>query len=219
MSTDFEFEMPASDECDAELEQAERKKGNKTTVTLSQEMYTNLISIIKNGFYDKAGHYHRPNERIAMVLQLEAVLGMRISDIMALTPESIIQDGPRYRLDVVEIKTGKARRFTVPEEVKLRIENYILRHNIARKAKIFPITKRQVNKHLSYAAETLGYENIGTHSFRRFFATSIYVDNNYDILLVQKLLQHSSVAITQRYIGIGSERMEKAIEEHIRFVD
>ena len=38
--------------------------------------------------------------------------------------------------------------------------------------------------------------------------------NGYDIAPVQRLLQHSSAAITQHYIGIEPQRIEKAIEGH-----
>ena len=61
----------------------------------------------------------------------------------------------------------------------------------------------------------LGYENIGTHSFRKFFATDIWEKNGYNIVLVQQLLQHSSPTTTQRYIGLRSEQMEQALNEHI----
>ena len=37
--------------------------------------------------------------------------------------------------------------------------------------------------------------------------------NGYDIVLVQRLLQHSSAA-TQRYIGIEPQRIEQAIKNH-----
>ena len=60
--------------------------------------------------------------------------------------------------------------------------------------------------------------NIGTHSFRKYFATEIYKDNDYNIVLVQQLLQHSSVAITQRYIGITSKIQEDALQKHIHLM-
>ena len=43
----------------------------------------------------------------------------------------------------------------------------------------------------------------------------IYNDNGYNIVLVQQLLQHSSAAVTQRYIGIRQQELEKAIEGHL----
>ena len=49
-------------------------------------------------------------------------------------------------------------------------------------------------------------------------ATEIYKKNGYDIALVQRLLQHSSAAVTQRYIGIEPQRIEKAIEGHAELI-
>lgn len=64
----------------------------------------------------------------------------------------------------------------------------------------------------------LGYEEIGTHSFRKWYATEIYNSNGYDIALVQRLLQHSSAATTQRYIGIEPQRIEEAILNHSQLI-
>lgn len=83
---------------------------------------------------------------------------------------------------------------------------------------MFSITERTVQKYLQKVADYLGYENIGTHSFRKFFATEIYKDNNYNIVLVQKLLQHSSIAVTQRYIGISGREVEEALQKHVNLL-
>ena len=42
--------------------------------------------------------------------------------------------------------------------------------------------------------------------------------NGFDIALVQRLLQHSSAAVTQRYIGMEPQRIEKAIEGHAKLI-
>ena len=41
-------------------------------------------------------------------------------------------------------------------------------------------------------------ENISTHSFRKYFATHIYINNNYNVALVRELLQHSDLKTTQK---------------------
>ena len=64
----------------------------------------------------------------------------------------------------------------------------------------------------------LGYEGISTHSFRKWYATEIYNANGFDIALVQRLLQHSSAATTQRYIGIEPQRIEQAIQNHAQLI-
>ncbi len=70
-------------------------------------------------------------------------------------------------------------------------------------------------KQLKIVCDYLGYDNISTHSFRKFYATEIYKNNDCDIELVRHLLQHSSTAITQRYIGIQPPKIEQAISKHI----
>jgi integrase len=186
---------------------------NKTTIALSDEQYKSIIQTIVNGFLNS-----RPNKRVATALTLEANLGMRISDILNLKLDDIVKEAGRYRLDIVEQKTQKKRCFTIPKEIYNYISDYALDLNIKRKDPLFDITERAVQKHLKNACDYLGIEGIGTHSFRKFFATSIYKDNDYNIVLVQQLLQHSSPAVTQRYIGISQQEIERALNNHIYIV-
>lgn len=182
---------------------------NKKTVALTTEQYKEIVSTMQRGFTGC-----RPNERIATALVLEGNLGLRISDIVKLRPSDIVKDGDRYRLEVTEQKTGKSRVFTVPLVIQQYIENYCLRNSIGKKDLIFQISERMVQKQLKIVCDYLGYEGISTHSFRKWYATEIYRSNGYDITLVQRLLQHSSAAVTQRYIGIEPQRIESAIENH-----
>ena len=182
---------------------------NKKTKALTTEQYKEIIQTMREGFTG-----FRPNERVATALVLEGNLGIRISDIVNLRPCDIVRDGDRYRLEIVEQKTGKQRVFTVPLVVKQYIENYCLRNGIGARDRIFPLTERAIQKQLAIVCDYLGYEGIGTHSFRKWYATEIYKANGCDIALVQRLLQHSSAETTQRYIGIEPQRIEKAIEGH-----
>lgn len=159
-----------------------------------------------------------PNERIATALVLEGNLGLHISDVLRLRLADIVKDGDRYRLAIVEQKTGKERVFTVPFIIQQYLENYALRNTIGRTERLFPITERAVQKQLALVCDYLGYERISTHSFRKWYATEIYRNSGYDVALVQRLLQHSSSAITQRYIGIEPQRIEQAIERHARLI-
>ena len=183
---------------------------NKCTVTLTTDQYKEIISTMKKGFTGS-----RPNDPIATALMLEANLGLRISDILRLRLSDIVKDGERYRLAITEQKTGKARTFTVPLALYQFIRCYCLDHAIPPEHRIFPLTERTVQRHLQQVCDYLGYAGIGTHSFRKYYATEIYKNNGYNIALVQQLLQHSSTAVTQRYIGIQQQEVEKAIENHL----
>lgn len=186
---------------------------NKKTKALTTEIYKEIIQTMKEGFCGC-----RPNERIATALVLEGNLGLRISDIVRLRPCDIVLDGDRYRLEIIEQKTGKHRVFTVPLVIAQYIENYCLRNGIGREDLIFPITARSIQKQLKIVCDYLGYDGIGTHSFRKWYATEIYKNNGYDIALVQRLLQHSSASTTQRYIGIEPQRIETAILNHAQLL-
>ena len=115
-------------------------------------------------------------------------------------------------------KTGKQRVFTVPLVICQFIENYCLQDGIERNALMFPLTARAIQKQLALVCEYLGHEGISTHSFRKWYVTEIYRANNCDIALVQRLLQPSSVAVTQRYIGIEPQRIERSIEGHAKLL-
>ena len=186
---------------------------NKKTKALTTEQYKEIIQTMREGFSGC-----RPNERIATALVLEGNLGLRISDILKLRLCDVVRDGDRFRLEVVEQKTGKRRVFTVPLVIQQYMENYCLRNGIRRNDLMFPITERAVQKQLHIVCDYLGYEGISTHSFRKWYATSIYNDNGHDIVLVQRLLQHSSPTVTRRYIGVSDEQMEQAIARHVNII-
>ena len=186
---------------------------NKKTKALTTEQYKEIIQTMREGFSGC-----RPNDRIATALVLEGNLGLRISDIIKLRPCDIVRDRDRYRLEVVEQKTGKRRVFTVPLVIQQYIENYCLRNTVRHTDRIFPVTERAVQKQLKIVCDYLGYDGISTHSFRKWYATEIYNANGYDIALVQRLLQHSSASTTQRYIGIEPQKIETAIQNHAQLI-
>lgn len=184
---------------------------NKKTIALTTGQYKEIISTMKKGFCGC-----RPNERIATALMLEANLGLRISDIIKLRLTDIVKDGERYRLSITEQKTGKDRVFTVPLSLYQFTRCYCLDNGIKDNDIIFPLTERAIQKQLKTVCDFLNYNGISTHSFRKYYATEIYKNNGYNIALVQQLLQHSSTAVTQRYIGIQQKEIEMAIENHLK---
>lgn len=185
---------------------------NKRCVALTTEQYKHSIELLRNGFMLE-GVLIKPNQRIATLEVLQASLGLRLGDTLSLKMSSFIKDGNRYRLDIFEEKTKKVRNFTVPIEIYSFIQQYALDNGIGMERKLFDISKRQVERHLNkvFSKMELPLRNYGSHSYRKYFATQVYVNNEMNIELVRVLLQHSSVAITQRYIGIGQKQIEEAL--------
>lgn len=193
------------------LKKGEVKIANKVTVALKESEYKEIIETMITG-----GAGFRPNRKIAFALILEANLGIRIGDVLKLTPRSFIKDGERYRLNIQEEKTSKKRPFTVPEEIYKLVQDYCLEYNIMPTEPLVPYKERNIQTYLAKVTDYLGYgDNISTHSFRKFFGTDILRKNGFNFILVQKIFQHSSPAITQRYLGIYSEEMENALKNHV----
>lgn len=188
---------------------------NKKTVAIDKEQYKLIITTIQQGFTADSGYTFKPNSRLAALLVLQANLGLRLSDLLHLRICDIIKDAGRYRLDIVEQKTKKARTFSVVPDLYNYMLQYAADHGISSKSRLFDLTERAVQKQLKIVCDHLGIENVSTHSFRKFYATEIYKNNGYDIELVRHLLQHSTAAVTQCYIGIQPAKVEQAIQSHI----
>lgn len=185
---------------------------NKKCIDLSEEQYKECISLLRTGF-TLDGVRIRPNPRIATIAVVQTCLGLRLGDVLQLKMTSFVFDGTKWKLDIVEQKTKKARPFTVPVEVYSFIQQYAYENGIGKEAKLFDISARQVERHLNKVFTKMGLpvKRYGSHSFRKLFATKVYVENGYDLLLTQKLLQHSSPAITQLYIGVSQKKMDDAL--------
>lgn len=197
------------------------KKGVNATRALTEEEYRDIISLLltggfkykiidvvtKKGISKKAlvERTFKPMPKIALALEVQANLGLRIGDVLSLTPNSI-KDG---KLQLKETKTKKLQNRPISKEIYLLIREYIYENSIEKDERIFNFTKRYVSKYLKIVADHLGLSNIGTHSFRKFYATHIYYKSGKDIGLVRDLLNHSSVAITENYININKEKVDE----------
>lgn len=181
------------------------------TRSITEAEYREIIRIMREG---RPGFF-APNRKAAMALVLEANLGIRISDIVKLRLCDIIRDGDRWRLSIVEQKTGKERWFTVPDQVRANIVAYCYEYGIGSKEPIVGIKRRSVQDALKKVTNFLEMERVGTHSFRKFFAGRIYEASGHDTELVREILQHGSLETTQRYLRVTSERVDAALQDNV----
>ncbi len=69
-----------------------------------------------------------------------------------------------------------------------------------------------LGKRLAIVCDYLGFEGINTHRFRKWYATEIYNANGYEYALAQRLLQHNSAAVTQRYIALSRRESKRRLQ-------
>ena len=144
--------------------------------------------------------------------------GLRVSDILGLNIENVKN---KSHVEIKEQKTGKYKRFPLNKKLKELIKNYIENdtnklYSISDKEPLFigkkhcRLDRSQVYRFLNDACTKLGLEiNIGTHTMRKTFGYHHYKQFK-DIVLLQKILNHSSPFITLHYIGIDQEEIDSS---------
>jgi len=161
--------------------------------------------------------------------------GLRISDLVQLRFSNLINDNLTFKstFPVFEKKTRNTRKqkknryitinTAVIEAVTLYLENtpgvslsdYMFRSESNRGAsRNEPMHRNSIDRILKGIGDDLGLNmHISTHTLRKTFAYHQMVMSNNDprkLLLLSKMLGHSSVAITMDYIGITGEEIEEA---------
>ena len=185
-----------------------KTKQKRTARPLEKEEYDKIMELCKNGFvyYDNGKkRKFRPNEQLAMTFLLQANLGLRISDVLTLTPSTLKND----KLEIIEKKTGKLQYRDINKNLKSIIYEYALEHNIKADEYIIKLKRRGVHKQLSIITNYLKLSNISSHSFRKLYSMTVYNSTDGDIELLKELLNHSSIATTQKYIRRTQDEINK----------
>ena len=146
--------------------------------------------------------------------------GIRTIDILSLAVSDVVdQNGnPKSETTIIESKTGKTRTVRFNKDIQAEIKTYLAKR-MFKSDWLFPSTKQR-DKHLSTQAIYRMFKRISdgepslpgltAHSMRRTFGYHFY-KRTHDIVPLMKLFNHSSQAITLRYIGIEKEDMDKEL--------
>lgn len=144
--------------------------------------------------------------------------GLRISDILSMTIADVATAKGKVRKQVTikEKKTGKNKTFVLNKNITAVLQEYL--DEIPELSPDAPLFKsRKGNRALSRvqaweiltnAAKAIGIENMGTHSLRKTFGYHAY-RAGYGIEKLQEVFNHSSPAITKRYIGITQDEINE----------
>lgn len=184
--------------------------GAYTTEPITEKNYKSLIRIIREGYGD-----HKPNPQVATILVLEANLGCRIGDVVALRCDSFTEENGTWRLDIIEDKTEKKRFFIVPKPVKSVIDGWIEEHQLSGHDKLFTIKAGAVWKAMRNATEWLELQNTSTHSLRKMAGLKVYESSGKDIALTCAFYQHRNPATTMLYLRRSSKQMDEALTKAV----
>ena len=177
-------------------------------MTLPQEVEpiknTRDINKIKQYLYGKE------NKRDYCIFVVGINVGLRAGDLLSLKINDVTDGNTIFdTVTIKEQKTGKTRNFALNKNAKEAIQLYInsladydFNDYLFKSRKGGHLGVRPLHRIIKTLTKDLGIKgNFGTHTLRKTMAYHRYI-NNVPLETLQKLLNHSSSAITLRYIGI-----------------
>lgn len=168
-------------------------------------------------------HNFKFGRRNYTIFKVGLVTMLRISDLLALRRNDIYNndDSINSNAFIVDQKTGKHNiLYLKPAFNDLSIYIRWLDQHYPNSEWLFPssehpenhISIKQFYKVIRRVGDLLGIDYLGTHTMRKTGAYRVYVQSNYDIGLVMSLLNHSSQAMTLRYLGLDQVSKEKKLD-------
>ena len=147
--------------------------------------------------------------RNRLLLELMARGGMRIGEVLKLTPNDINE----RKLTIRNPKSGKEQEFVfIPQKVADRLKEYVKENCIDPDQKIFRICYEAARSVVRKAGNQVGIK-LRPHDLRRHAATHASRSGVPVEIVSKVILRHSNLAITQRYLGNVSD------SEAIRWID
>ena len=157
------------------------------------------------------------NYKMSLLIALGCFTGLRISDILSLRWNQILDTD---EFTIIEHKTKKKRTIRVNLQLKKHIRDCYEHIQpvgintpilISQKGTVFSI--QRINGVLKEIKKKyrLQIGNFSCHSLRKTFGRQVYNMNNdsSELALVKlmELFNHSSVSITKRYLGLRQEEL------------
>ena len=155
-------------------------------------------------------------DKYYLMFRIGINVGLRVSDIISLKVGSI---RAKAHVTIIEKKTGKTKRFLIPNSLQKEIAEFIKTNNLededfliqSRKGDNQPISRIQAYRVLNETAKQIGLDEIGTHTMRKTFGYHHY-QTNKDIAILQEIFNHSAPSITLRYIGITDDMKDQSLK-------
>lgn len=169
-----------------------------------------MLSLIRKLYRDK-------NYRMSLLIGCGCFFGLRISDILSLTWEMLLNDD-RFVLN--EKKTGKRRIVKINADFQkhilqchdaLKISNNGEKCFISQKKMVYSTQRINVLFKEIKKQYGLKIEHFSTHTMRKTFGRKVFEsageNANMALMKLSELFNHSNVSITKIYLGIREQEL------------
>uniref|UniRef100_C5DB39 Integrase family protein n=1 Tax=Geobacillus sp. (strain WCH70) TaxID=471223 RepID=C5DB39_GEOSW len=161
---------------------------------------------------EKLGRYlKKTNTRDYMLFRCMLYFALRTQDILSLKVKDV---RGKYQIYFKEQKTGKTKIIEIHPDLRPELEEYT--QNMADDDWLFPsrikgrpLSREQAFRRLQAAGKKCGLPSLSGHVLRKTFCYHAY-KNGVPLHILSELLNHSSEAVTRRYIGLQQEDIKRA---------
>lgn len=168
-------------------------------------------------------------DRLLLIPSENTESGVRDRAIMELLYSSGLRAAEICNLELQDItdtkvliecgKRSKPRSIPITQSAHIAIQSYIDRYRGKDRGYLFltlgnkKLTRQFLNKTIKMHAKKAGIHEITTHTLRHTCATHL-LDEGADLRLIQEILGHSSIASTQRYTHLSSNKMKEMFNKY-----
>ena len=180
-----------------------------TTTTADYMEWNTMLNLVHRLYRDK-------DYTMSLLIGCGAFFGLRISDLLGLTWNMVLSD----TFTITEKKTKKKRTIKVNENFQKHIADCYKAMAIkdrndycfkSKKGTIFSV--QRINVKFKYIKVKYGVKinNFSTHTLRKTFGRKVFESageqSEMALVKLMELFNHSSVAITKRYLGIRQQEL------------
>lgn len=183
-------------------------KFSKTTSDFIE--WSQAMNLVRNLYNDK-------KYRISLLIATGTFWGLRISDILTLRWEQVLN---KNEFELVEKKTGKTREIRINQQLMQHISDCYEKLSpksanefifLSQKNTVFTVQRVNVILKDLRIKYNLKIKNFSTHSMRKAFGREIFSRSgaNAELAIVKlsELYNHSNPAVTRRYLGISKQEL------------
>lgn len=150
--------------------------------------------------------------------------GLRISDLLNLKWSDILDQNWKFKdsIYIREKKTGKEKKFPINKNAKKALRRlsdslsdvgYSYPVFLSRQGGLEPISRCSAYRMVNVSCKTVGVPGkIGTHTLRKTWGYWAW-KSGVPLPIIMEVLNHSSVTVTKRYLGITQDEINKAYME------
>ena len=159
-----------------------------------------------------------PRDKLLFVMGVNS--GLRVQDLLALRVADVRGLKLGDRIPIREKKTGKPNVLIANKEIVAGLDEYLGdikaddKHFLfkSRKGRNYPLTTLSVTKKVKAWAAAINLKgNFGAHTLRKTWTYHQRREFGVSWEVLAKRLNHSSPAVTRRYLGVQDEEVEEVL--------